>query len=219
VVAHVALGGARSGWWSQGSRRRCAAPRRPPSGAPGFRAPRRRRREVPARGASARKRASVGMGRVGGEVVSSCGSASRSKSCSGSTAQAVYFHLPSRSATIGATSLGGVFHRHRRPRAAPPPAAAGLSPSVQGATSAIDTPARSPASAARRGRDRRRRPAPGQPGRGDHQRHAGRALEEAHLEPQPALAQHVAVVRDEDDDRLLPRASSTFRISPILSSR
>ena len=42
-----------------------------------------------------------------------------------------------------------------------------------------------------------------QAGRGDHQRHARRALEEVHLEPQAALAQHVAVVGEEDDDRVL----------------
>ena len=37
----------------------------------------------------------------------------------------------------------------------------------------------------------------------DHQRHAGRAFEEAHLEPQAALAQHVAMVGGEQDDRVV----------------
>ncbi len=43
---------------------------------------------------------------------------------------------------------------------------------------------------------------------GDHQRHARGAFEEAHLEPQAALAEHVAVVGAEQDDRVVEHAGA-----------
>ena len=44
-----------------------------------------------------------------------------------------------------------------------------------------------------------------QTGSAEHHRHTRGAFEEAHLEPQAALSQHIAVVGDEQHDRLLPR--------------
>ena len=43
---------------------------------------------------------------------------------------------------------------------------------------------------------------------GDHQRHARGTLEEAHLEPQAALAEHVAMVGAEQDDRVVEHAGA-----------
>ena len=46
----------------------------------------------------------------------------------------------------------------------------------------------------------------------DHQRHAGACLEEAHLEPEAALAEHVAVVGGEDDDGVLREPAGLQRL-------
>jgi hypothetical protein len=45
-----------------------------------------------------------------------------------------------------------------------------------------------------------------------HQRHAGRTFKEAHLEPQAALAQHVAMVGTEHDDGIVEHAGAGQRI-------
>ena len=48
----------------------------------------------------------------------------------------------------------------------------------------------------------------GEAGGGEHQRHAGGGLAEAHLEPEAALAEHVAVVGEEDDGGVLGHAGA-----------
>src|SRR5690606_3028434 len=61
-------------------------------------------------------------------------------------------------------------------------------------------------------RDRRLDEAWGDAVTGNHERYAGRAFKEAHLEPQAALAQHLAMVRAEDDDRVVGHARTLERI-------
>ena len=50
------------------------------------------------------------------------------------------------------------------------------------------------------------------PGAGDDERHAGRALEEAHLVPKAAFAQHLAVIAGQDDDRVLGQRGRAQRL-------
>ena len=94
-----------------------------------------------------------------------------------------------------ARALGGILHRHR--------AAAGgveaLAVGRGGEGVAVDAGEGGEGRENVEGRDRAVDAARGEPGGGQHQRHAGRALEEAHLEPESALAEHVAVVGEEDD--------------------
>ena len=105
----------------------------------------------------------------------------------------------------GFAGLGRIFHRHR----AAPPLPSGQRQQRRTIGPGADVVQRDPGQVAERGRDIQCRnrladQAGGKAGGADHQRNAGGAFEEVHLEPQPALAQHVAVVRDKDDHRLLP---------------
>jgi hypothetical protein len=148
---------------------------------------------------------------------SSSGSASRSNNCSGSSAQWCISTCPRASPPAALRAFGGIFHRHRRGARRPPSMgnqAFAVGPGHH--LVHVDTPAARRASGSRDCRDGLVNQARLAPGRRDHQRHPRRALEEAHLEPQPPLAQHVAVVGDEDDDGLLPGASSASRISADL---
>ena len=78
------------------------------------------------------------------EVVSSCGSASRSKSCSGSRAQRVYVHPPRRSATGGACDPSAAHSVATGPSRRPPRSSGtGLSPVIRGRTPGRSTSARS----------------------------------------------------------------------------
>ena len=52
-------------------------------------------------------------------------------------------------------------------------------------------------------------------GTGDHQRHAGRAFEEVHLEPEATLAEHVAVIRAEQDQRVIEHPGAGQRIDEL----
>jgi hypothetical protein len=176
--------------------------------------------QIPAPAASARKPASGAWAGSSARLVSSCGSASRSNSCSGSSAQRVYFHLPERSHQRRVGRLGGVFHRHRAgARAAPRPAAQAFAVGP-----GHDLRHRHAGEIAERRRRRRasrpgRRPGPAPCRGGDHQRHARRALEEAHLEPQPRSPSMSPWSETNSTMASCRVASSASRISPILSSR
>ena len=117
-------------------------------------------------------------------------------------------------------SLGGIFHEHGFDAGAAVTVRLELSPSVQGAIRP-SIPASSASVAVRSRMLDRREVLPGcDPRARDQQRHAHRAFEEVHLEPEPALAEHVAVIGEEDDHgfsslRVVASASSS---SPIFSS-
>ena len=56
------------------------------------------------------------------------------------------------------------------------------------------------------------RPLAGDPGAGHHQRRARRALEQHLLHPLPVLAEQVAVIAHEDDDRVVGEAEAIERV-------
>src|SRR5271166_6734289 len=87
-------------------------------------------------------------------------------------------------------------------------------PSIEGAEARASPPERS-TSVGRR--SRRETLAPTRPrrdpaGAGDDERDAARALEEAHLVPESALAEHFAVIAHDDDDRILREAARAKRL-------
>ena len=113
-------------------------------------------------------------------------------------------------------ALGRILHRHR----SPPPGAAGEGNQALPVGPGRDLSQRNAREFGQRRQHVERRDGGGDPPRGDprrreRQRHARGALAEAHLEPQPALAQHVAVVRQEHHGGVLTEAAALQHLEDL----